>query len=105
MDTESGADPFRRALTELQDALTDLQDARPELTFEQQPPPRRLAPFATAVAAAVGSEADTEADDEIGSGRFVLLYDPAGQPGWDGRYRIITSPSPVATQAPTSSST
>ena len=93
MDTESGADPFRRALTELQDAVTDLQGARPELTFEQQPPPRRLAPFATAVAAAVGpeagTEADAEADDEIGSGRFVLLYDPAGQPGWDGRYRII----------------
>jgi hypothetical protein len=89
VDTESGAGAFRRALTEMQDALADLQDARPELTFEQQPAPRRLAPFATAIAATVGSEAGPEADDEIGSGRFVLLYDPAGQPGWDGRYRII----------------
>jgi Protein of unknown function (DUF3000) len=85
VDTESGADAFRRALTELQDALADLQDTRSELSFEQQPPPRRLAPFATAVAAAIGADDDTE----IGGGRFVLLYDPAGQPGWDGRYRII----------------
>jgi hypothetical protein len=85
VDTDSGADAFRRALTELQDALAGLQDARPELAFEQQPPPRRLAPFATAVAAGITTADDTE----VGSGRFVLLYDPAGQPGWDGKYRII----------------
>jgi Protein of unknown function (DUF3000) len=85
VDSDSGADAFQRAITELQDALAGLQDARPELAFEQQPPPRRLAPFATAIAAGI-----TTADDiDIGSGRFVLLYDPAGQPGWDGKYRII----------------
>jgi hypothetical protein len=85
VDTDTGADAFQRAVAELQDALGVLQDARSELMFEQQPPPRRLAPFATAVAAAV-----TAADDaEVGSGRFVLLFDPAGQPGWDGRHRII----------------
>ena len=30
-----------------------------------------------------------DTDDEIGWGRFVLLYDPAGQTGWDGPFRII----------------
>ena len=30
-----------------------------------------------------------ESDTEIGWGRFVLLYDPAGQDGWAGRFRII----------------
>ena len=85
VDTDTGADAFQRAVAELQDALGFLQEARPELMFEQQPPPRRLAPFATAVAAAVTAPDDAE----VGSGRFVLLFDPAGQPGWDGRYRII----------------
>ena len=29
------------------------------------------------------------AGDEIGWGRFVLLYDPAGQDGWAGPFRVI----------------
>ena len=81
-----GAETFRRAVASLQDALAAQNATRPELTFEQEPPPRRLAPFATAVAATIGGP---EADSEIGTGRFVLLFDPAGQPGWDGRYRVI----------------
>ena len=36
------------------------------------------------------SRATVEVDgDEIGSGRFVLLYDPAGQDGWAGPFRVI----------------
>jgi len=97
VDTDTGADAFQRALAELADAVAGLQAARPELQFEQQPPPRRLAPFATAVAAAVttnaggtgGAGASGADDTEVGSGRFVLLFDPAGQPGWGGTYRII----------------
>jgi Protein of unknown function (DUF3000) len=86
VDTETGADAFSQALADLQDAIAAQEATRPELTFESEPPPRRLAPFATAVAASVaGSDEDTE----IGSGRFVLLFDPAGQEGWDGRYRVI----------------
>jgi Protein of unknown function (DUF3000) len=40
-------------------------------------------------AAVVSGQADEAGDTEIASGRFVLLFDPAGQPGWDGRYRVI----------------
>jgi hypothetical protein len=40
--------------------------------------------------AAAPDAAGAEEDAEIGSGRFVLLFDPAGQPGWDGRYRVIS---------------
>ena len=47
-------------------------------------PIKRLAPYAAAIAATV-----LEADDEVGWGRFVLLYDPAGQAGWAGRFRVI----------------
>jgi Protein of unknown function (DUF3000) len=85
VDTDSGTETFRRALAGLQDALSAEADARPELTFEREPPPRRLAPYATAVAASVSG--NDEAD--IAGGRFVLLFDPAGQPGWDGRFRVI----------------
>ncbi len=48
------------------------------------PAPRTLAPFATAFAATarVGGT-------EVASGRFVLLYDPAGQRGWAGPLRVI----------------
>jgi Protein of unknown function (DUF3000) len=84
--SDSGEGPFRAAVAGLQDALAAQHAARPELTFEQEPPPRRLAPFATAVAATIAGPED---DSELGTGRFVLLFDPAGQPGWDGRYRII----------------
>jgi hypothetical protein len=31
----------------------------------------------------------TSGDLELGWGKFVLLYDPAGQEGWGGQYRII----------------
>jgi hypothetical protein len=74
---------------------------RPELGLEPEDPPRRLAPLAYAVAATVcladlpgvsgpaGPGAPAEADGAIGWGRFVLLFDAAGQPGWDGKYRII----------------
>jgi Protein of unknown function (DUF3000) len=79
------ADPvFGRAVAELEAAVRDLRALRPELGFEAEPPPRRLAPHAAAVAASV-----EDAGQEIGSGRFVLLYDPDGQDGWAGPFRVI----------------
>src|SRR5512135_119657 len=57
---------------------------RPELVFEDVPAPRTLAPYASAVAVSVQVE-----DDEVASGRLVLLYDPAGQTGWAGPLRVI----------------
>jgi hypothetical protein len=75
---------FRRAVDDIEAGLAELTAARPELTFEDEPPPRRLAPYAAAIAATV-----TSGDTELGWGKFVLLYDPAGQEGWGGRYRII----------------
>jgi hypothetical protein len=78
---------FRLAVAEVESGIAAQRQLRPELTFEEEPPPRRLAPHAYAVAATVLAAA--EADTELGSGKFVLLFDPAGQPGWDGKYRII----------------
>src|SRR5258707_14360285 len=91
---------FRSAVTELEAGMDQQRRVRPELVFEIQPPPRRLAPFAAAIGATVhepdprrpggappGAGDDTDA--EIGWGSFVLLYDPAGQTGWAGTFRII----------------
>jgi len=83
-DGTGPAATFRSAVADLEAGTARQRAARPELTFEDEPPPRRLAPFAAAIAATV-----LEADAEIGWGRFVLLYDPAGQDGWAGRFRII----------------
>ena len=83
---EAGSDEasFRLAVADLEAGLEQQRDARPELAFEDEPAPRRLAPYAAAIAASV-----LEGDTEIGWGKFVLLYDPAGQAGWAGQFRII----------------
>jgi hypothetical protein len=75
---------FRSAVSDLEAGLERQRGLRPELTFEQEPAPRKLAPYAISVAVTVEG-----ADGDVGWGRFVLLYDPAGQRGWGGPFRII----------------
>jgi hypothetical protein len=83
-DGTGPAATFRSATADLAAGAARQSTVRPELTFEDEPPPRRLAPYAAAIAATVH-----DVDTEIGWGRFVLLYDPAGQDGWAGRFRVI----------------
>jgi hypothetical protein len=80
---EAGA-AFTAAVAGLRSGQEQVCAVRPELSFEDVPAPRTLAPFATAFAATarVGGS-------EVASGRFVLLYDPAGQRGWVGPLRVI----------------
>ena len=67
--------------------MQDLADAawRPELRVEEMPAPQRIAPFAAAITAdvVIGGE-------EVGSGRLVLLHDPAGNAAWRGTFRCVT---------------
>lgn len=81
---KAGDSAFRAAVAELEAGIAGLQRTRAEISFDSEPPPRRLAPHAAAVAATVET-----AGTEIGWGRFVLLYDPAGQDGWAGPFRVI----------------
>jgi Protein of unknown function (DUF3000) len=83
-----GEGEFQRSVAQVESGVAAQRQLRAELTFEEEPPPRRLAPDAYAVAATVLAEPG--ADTEIGWGKFVLLFDPAGQDGWDGKYRIIS---------------
>ncbi len=55
-----------------------------DVQFEDVPAPKRLAPYATAIAATVQRD-----DADVAWGRLVLLYDPDGQPGWDGFFRLV----------------
>jgi Protein of unknown function (DUF3000) len=81
---DEAAVAFTAAVAGLRSGQEQVCAVRPELTFEDVPAPRTLAPFAAAFAATarVGGT-------EAASGRFVLLYDPAGQRGWAGPLRVI----------------
>ena len=61
----------------------DAQSER-DLLFEDVPAPKRLAPYATAIAATVQRDGA-----DVAWGRLVLLYDPGGQEGWDGVFRLV----------------
>ncbi|GAB2977403.1 MAG TPA: DUF3000 domain-containing protein [Actinotalea caeni] len=60
---------------------------RPELHLEEVPPPTRIAPYALALTGEVNRTREPE--DLLGSGRFVVLYDPEGQEAWNGTFRVI----------------
>ena len=57
---------------------------RQEIEILEAPAPQRLAPYAIALTADVVVD-----DDELGSGRLVLLHDPQGQEAWEGEWRVV----------------
>lgn len=76
---------FLRALRSLRGV-----SLRPEVGLEEAPGPARIAPYTAALVAEVRpTRRDPEAD-ELASGRFVVLHDPAGQEAWDGAFRLVT---------------
>ena len=62
---------------------------RAEIYFEEVPAPQRLAPHAVAFSVDVSNDPSLE-DSDIATGRFVMLYDPAGQEAWNGNFRAVT---------------
>lgn len=79
--------PFRQAIEALRTARL-----RPEIEIEPTPAPKRLAPFAYALEAAVvepGAGPEGE-DADLADGRLVLLHDPAGHDTWQGTFRVVT---------------
>ncbi|MCW2715190.1 MAG: hypothetical protein JWN88_2237 [Frankiales bacterium] len=75
-------EPFAAALVGLREALA--RPDRPGLELQEVPAPKRLAPYAVAVAAEIKRD-----DDQVASGRFVVLHDPDGQEGWRGDTRVV----------------
>ena len=70
---------FERAVKQLRAAKF-----RPEVYTEEMPAPQRIAPFASAISADVTVEGE-----DIGTGRIVVLHDPAGNDTWDGTFRCV----------------
>lgn len=58
---------------------------RAEILLEEFPAPRKLAPYAFALGATVLRD-----DDEVSTGRLILLHDPDGHPSWAGTLRLVT---------------
>lgn len=79
-DASPAPDAFRRAAADLLSATW-----RPELLVEEIPAPQRIAPFSAAVTADV-----LVSGEDAGSGRLVLLHDPAGNAAWQGTFRCVT---------------
>jgi hypothetical protein len=74
------ADVFAQAVASLRGT-----PVRPEVTLTEIPAPRRIAPHSFALSAEARRDGA-----EVADGRLVLLYDPAGQPGWEGQLRLVT---------------
>ncbi|MGO4257897.1 DUF3000 domain-containing protein [Marmoricola sp. RAF53] len=70
---------FERAVRQLREAKF-----RPEVFAEEMPAPQRIAPYASALSADV-----TVDGEDVGTGRIVLLHDPAGNDTWDGTFRCV----------------
>jgi hypothetical protein len=75
---------------EFQKALDSVRraKARPELAVTEIPAPGNLAPYSVALSADV-TPSRHGADSELGTGRFILLYDPSEPEAWGGAFRIV----------------
>ena len=72
-------DEFRVAVTSMRAARL-----RPEVLCEEMPAPQRIAPYASALSADV-----TVDGTDVGTGRIILLHDPAGNDAWAGTFRCV----------------
>lgn len=82
-EVDEAPEEFVRALAALRSVTP-----RAEVVLDETPAPQRLAPHAVALTADVVSPNDP--DTELGTGRLVLLYDPAGHEAWEGTFRVVT---------------
>lgn len=74
---------FAQALRELRAIVV-----RPEMRLTEVPATTRIAPYSVALTGEVVTAAAEE--DELASGRFVLLHDPSEPEPWGGPWRAVT---------------
>lgn len=76
-------EPFAEAVNSVRRAVP-----RSELSVSEITAPVNLAPYSIALAADV-SPARHGSDSELGTGRFILLYDPSAPEAWGGVFRVV----------------
>lgn len=79
-DEETVPPAFRKAVEALRTARL-----RQEIEVDPTRPPRKLAPHAYALEAAV-----VDGEEDLADGRLVLLHEPAGHEAWHGTFRLVT---------------
>lgn len=63
---------------------------REEFRLAEIPAPKKIAPWAAALAAEINLTGEQlDPDGYRGAARFVLLHDPDGQPAWNSTFRIV----------------
>ena len=75
-----------------EDLINNLRTFTPraEIVLEEVPAPQKLATYAFAFSADVSNGLLADEENEIASGRFVLLHEPGGQDTWEGEFRCVT---------------
>jgi hypothetical protein len=63
---------------------------RNEIILEEVPAPQKLAAYSFAFTADISNGALGDSEDEVASGRFVILHEPGGQETWEGDFRCVT---------------
>ena len=63
---------------------------RAEIILEEVPAPQKLATYSFAFTADISNGLPGDAENEIASGRFVVLHEPGGQETWEGDFRCVT---------------
>ncbi|CAN2205761.1 Protein of unknown function DUF3000 [Candidatus Nanopelagicaceae bacterium] len=63
---------------------------RAEIILEEVPAPQKLASYSFAFTADISNGLSGDAEDEVASGRFVILHEPGGQDTWEGEFRCVT---------------
>ncbi|MDT9593937.1 DUF3000 domain-containing protein [Nocardioides zeae] len=85
-DAHPGTDPapVPRAFA---DAVAAMRAAsvRPEVRLEEMTAPRRIATYAFALTGDV-----VVREDELATGRIILLHEPDGNDAWEGTFRCVT---------------
>ena len=87
----AGAGPaeFRAAVESMRRA-----SLRPEVLCEEMPAPQRIAPWSSALSGDV-----TVDDEDLGTGRLILLHDPAGNDAWEATCGGAAPPRAVSAPA------
>jgi hypothetical protein len=63
---------------------------RAEIILEEVPAPQKLATYSFAFTADISNGLQADAEEEVASGRFVILHEPGGQETWDGDFRCVS---------------
>ncbi len=87
MDGSAARPAPRPPSEEFAAAVQSLREQMPrtDMSLSEVPPPTRLAPYSFALSADIPS-----GDEELATGRLIVLHDPSGHETWHSTFRMVT---------------